>query len=237
MKKRFLFAAFILTVSFYAQAGADTSSSGGGNQLMKNQTHWYQAAATLVGPAEGLSDKGGTLLTLQAGSFVYIVGGSTLHDYQMNAHSLKGSAVLKGSAADLVKALKTGEVSSMRLVVPITTFKSRESGLDDNAAKALQSKENPEIRFDLTKEKLAAGTATGAYVMTATGTLTIAGETAPVTLTADVTVTDKQIHFKGVQKLKMTDFKITPPSISLLVTSITCTDEISVYYDVIFAAK
>ncbi len=40
---------------------------------------------------------------------------------------------------------------------------------------------------------------------------------------------------KGVQKLKMSDYQVKPPSISLLVTSITCTDEIEIHYDVIFA--
>jgi polyisoprenoid-binding protein YceI len=136
-----------------------------------------------------------------------------------------------------VKALKAGKVGSMSLAVPIATFKSREGGLDDNAAKALKAADNPEIRFDLTKEKLTAGATEGSYVLTATGTLTIAGDAEPVTLSGDATVTDKQIRFKGVQKLKMTDFKITPPSISLVVTAITCTDDITVYYDVIFGAK
>jgi hypothetical protein len=41
----------------------------------------------------------------------------------------------------------------------------------------------------------------------------------------------------GVQKLKMTDFGIAPPSISLLVTSIDCKDEITVHYDVAFGPK
>ena len=136
-----------------------------------------------------------------------------------------------------LKALKAGKVGSMSLAVPIATFKSREGGLDDNAAKALKAADNPEIRFDLTKEKLTAGATEGSYVLTATGTLPIAGDTEPVTLSGDANVTDNQIRFKGVQKLKMTDFKITPPSISLVVTAITCTDDITVYYDVIFGAK
>jgi len=208
-----------------------------GNQLMQNQAHWYQAAATLVGPVDGIDAKTGTLLTLKTGSSVYMEGGSTLHLYQMNAHALKGSAVVKGSSTDLLKALKAGKVGSMSLVVPVAVLKSRESGLDDNADKALKSTENPEIRFDLTKESLVAGVSNDSYVMNASGTLTIAGVTNPVTLVSHVTISDNQIHLKGVQKLKMTDFKITPPSISLVVTSITCTDEITVYYDVIFAAK
>jgi len=209
----------------------------GGNQLMQNQTHWYQKPVETVGPVSGFDAKNMTLLTLQPGSSLYMEGGSTLHAYQINAHSLKGSATLKGSAADLAKAIKAGNVSTMTLVVPLSTFKSRESGLDNNAAKALKAKENPEIRFDLTKIKVKAGSGTNAYVMTAAGTLTIAGETAPVILTSNATIKGKQIFLKGVQKLKMTDFKITPPSISLVVTSITCTDDIEVHYDLLFEAK
>ncbi len=240
MKKTVLLMVCILAAGFYAQADADADEaapSGGGNQLQQNQAHWYQAAATQVGPVDGVTADTGTLLTLQTGSVLYMEGGSTLHEYQMNAHVLKGSAVVKGSAPDWLEALKGGKAGAMRLVVPIATFKSREGGLDDNAAKALKAKDNPVIRFDLTAEKLAAGAAEGTSVLTAVGTLSIAGNTEPVTLTSDVAVTNNQIHLKGIQKLKMTDFKITPPSISLLVTSITCTDEIEVHYDVIFAAR
>lgn len=208
-----------------------------GNQLQQNQTHWYQAPATQVGPVDGIATETGTLLTVQTGSVLYMEGDSTLHKYQMNAHVLQGSAVVKGSSTDLLKALKAGKIGSMSLVVPIASFKSRESGLDDNAAKALKATDNPNIRFDLTREKLTDGATDGTYVLTATGTLSIAGDAEPVTLTADATVTDNQIHLKGVQPLKMSDFKITPPSISLVVTSITCTDAIEVHYDVIFAAK
>lgn len=227
----------ITVMAVLVLAAGSVWADDSGNQLMKSQTHWYQEAATQVGPVDGITTEKGTLLTLQTGSALYMEGGSTLHMYQMNAHVLKGSAVVKGSSTDLLKALKAGKVGTMSLVVPIATFKSKESGLDDNAAKALKATDNPVIRFDLTKEKLVAGVTDGTYVLTATGTLTIAGDTEPVTLTADASVTDNQIHLKGVQPLKMTDFKITPPSISLVVTSITCTDAIEVHYDVIFAAK
>jgi len=227
----------IAVMAVLVLAAASVWADDSGNQLMKSQTHWYQVPAEKVGPVDGITTEKGTLLTLQTGSFLYMEGDSTLHKYQMTAHALKGSAVVKGSATDLLKALKAGKVGAMSLVVPIATFKSRESGLDDNAAKALKATDNPVIRFDLTKEKLADGATDGTYVLTATGTLTIAGDTEPVTLTADATVTGNQIHLKGVQPLKMTDFKITPPSISLVVTAITCTDAIEVHYDVIFAAK
>src|ERR1019366_9392408 len=117
-------------------------------------------------------------------------------------------------------------VDSMELVVPVNNLKSKESGLDDNAYKALQAKDNPTIKFDLEGETLKGN------IMTAKGTLTIAGATVPITLSPEVEIKGDQVRLKGVQKLKMTDYKVTPPSISLLVASITCTDEIEIHYDV-----
>ena len=210
-------------------------SHAGGNQLMQNQTHWYEKAADTKGDVPEV--KGKDLLTLQSGSFLYLEGNSTLHKYQMHANALKAAAALKGPEKDLAKALKAGAVESMVLVVPVKDLKSRESGLDDNAYKALKLKDNPEIKFTLKSESLKAGKDAGSYVMTAKGALSIAGETQPVTLTGDTTVKDGQVRLKGIQKLKMSDYKVVPPSISLLVASITCTDEVEIHYDVVFGTK
>jgi polyisoprenoid-binding protein YceI len=140
-----------------------------------------------------------------------------------------GSAVLKSAKGDLAQALKTGGVDSMTLVVPLASLKSRESGLDDNAYKALQAKVNPSIKFVLESETLEGN------LMAAKGNLSIAGVTAPVTLSAEAEIKGDQIRLKGIQKLKMSDFQVKPPSISLLVTSIDCKDEIAIHYDVLFA--
>ncbi len=206
------------------------TADGGGNQLMKGSTHWYEKAADAVKPAPEVTAKSGTLMVLQAGSYLYMEGDSTLHKYQMHANTLLGSAVLKAAAGgDVSKALKAGEIGSMVLTVPVNDFKSRESGLDNNAYKALGAKDNPVIKFVLLSETLEGGQ------MTAKGNLTIAGVTVPVVLSGVATVTGNKVEFKGVQALKMTDFKVTPPSISVIVTSITCTDAIAIHYDVIFA--
>lgn len=204
-----------------------------GNQLQgKALPPVTERPATTIGPVDGVtSPKGGVLLTLQTGSVLYIAGESTLHEYELGAKSLKGSAAVPATTAGLLKALEAGKVKHMSLVVPVTSLKSKESGLDDNAYKALKAADNPDIIFTLKSEKVADG------VMTAKGDLTIAGVTQKVTLTPTVEVKDGSVHLTGVQKLKMTDYQITPPSVSLLVTSITCTDEIAIHYDVTFASS
>ena len=203
-----------------------THSSG--NQLMQGYVSWYEKPASTVGSSDTTAKND---LVLQAGSVLYLEGNSTLHKYQMHANTLLGSASLKKThKGDLAKALKSNGVDSMELVVPVNTLKSKESGLDDNAYKALKTKENPTIKFILESETIKDN------VMTAKGNLTIAGATVPITLSAETEIKGDQIRLKGVHKLKMSDYKVTPPSISLLVTSITCTDEIEIHYNVIFAA-
>ena len=203
---------------------ADNNFSG--NQLQKGYTHWYEKAAATVGPYLPAQKAD---WVLQPGSFLYLEGNSTLHKYQMNAHSLLGSAVMKAPKKDLAKSLEANGVDSMVLVVPLETLKSKEKGLDDNAYKALASKLNPTIQFFLESETIK-GT-----LMTAKGNLTIAGKTVPLDLTAETEITKNRIRLRGIQKLKMSDYQITPPSISLLVTSITCSDEVEIHYDVTFA--
>jgi polyisoprenoid-binding protein YceI len=228
-----------------AAPAKQTKTGWTGNQLMGNsQPPVTQRPATEVGSVQEISaTKAGSLLVLQSGSALYLVGDSTLHKYEMGAKSLMGSAAVEISASDLKvegaleNALKKGAVKSMALVVPVNNLKSKESGLDSNAYKALKAKDNPNIKFALTDETLSPGKESGSYVMKAKGSLTVAGETVPITLEAEATFKEGQVRLKGVQKLKMTDFKVTPPSISLLVASITCTDEIEIHYDVVFAPK
>ncbi len=219
-------------------------SSWTGNQLTSGlaSVPATERPATVIGPVVSVTaKKGSSLLVLRSGSALYMVGDSTLHKYEMGAKSLQGSAVIKASAASLntdeglVAALKAGKAEAMALTVPVNMFKSKESGLDDNAYKALNATQYPEIQFALTSETLVDGKTADTYVMTAQGTLTISGVTQPVILTADTTVKNGVIRLKGVQALKMTDFKITPPVFSLLVTSIKCTDDIEIHYDVSFA--
>jgi len=119
-----------LSITDLVEAHATSNTNGSnGNQLMKGYVPWYEKAAVSTGPAPGTTAKGGTLLTLQPGSALYLEGGSTLHKYQMNAHSLKGSAVLRSPASgDWVKPLKSGGTGPTVLVVPVRDLKSRESG-------------------------------------------------------------------------------------------------------------
>lgn len=219
-----------LLPAVWAEAPARTPFKG--NQLTGGFVPKTQQPAAQVGPVTGIAAApGGTLLALQKGSVLFLAGDSTLHKFEMGATSLQGSAALK--AADPEKAVKSGAVGAMSLIVPVKGLKSKEKGLDDNAYKALKADVNSEIKFDLKKSTLAAD----GKSMKAEGTLSVAGTAVPVVLNAEISFKEGQVRLKGVQKLKMSDFKVAPPSISLLVTSIDCKDDVEIHYDVIFGKK
>ena len=115
--KKFTLGLITIMGLMVASAVAALADSGfSGNQLTQAYVPWYQKAADTVGPVDKAAKRG---LVLQAGSFLYLEGDSTLHKYQMHANALLGSAVLKNPKGDLAKALKSDGVDSMELVVPL----------------------------------------------------------------------------------------------------------------------
>jgi hypothetical protein len=234
MRKILLGMGIAVSVALLPAVWAETTTKTPfkGNQLTGKYVPKTQQPAAQVGPAAGISAApGGTLLALQKGSVLYLAGDSTLHKFEMGATALQGSAALKSPEPE--KAVKAGAVGAMSLIVPVKSLKSKEKGLDENAYKALKADAIPEIKFILKKAVPAAD----GKSLKAEGTLSVAGTTAPVVLNAEVFFKDGQVRLKGVQKLKMTDFKVQPPSISLLVASIDCKDDVEIHYDVIFGKK
>lgn len=239
MKKSFSILAMmmgLLTSSVLDGTGATPVGTQTNNSLNPKPPGWYQKAARSVGPVDTASKVD---LVVQAGSTLYLEGESTFHNYQGNSNSkhkyhlhadvLLGSVVLKGPKVDLAEALNNNGVDSMFLVIPVTNLISRKTALDENADKALQSAENPSIEFTLESETLKSG------LMTANGNLKIAGKTLPITLTPEVEIKGNQIHLKGIQKLRMSDWGVRLPAISITTTSITCADGIEIHYDLVFA--
>jgi len=221
---------FLVPVTTVWTQTAKPTKAWTGNQLTGGVPK-TQRPAEAVGPVKDWKAPTGTSsLVLQKGSVLYLKGDSTLHKFEMGAKTLTGSAAMKAPGT-LEKAVQAGSIASMVLEIPVEQLKSKEKGLDENAYKALATKENPTIKFALDSLVVAKGE------MTAKGKLTIAGTTLPVILTGTAEFSGNQVQVKGSTKLKMSDYKVTPPSISILVTSINVMDEVEVVYDVVFAPK
>lgn len=195
------------------------------------QTEWHQYAVETVGPVSGTDSSNGTLLSLRPGSAIYLTGGSAEISYQITTRSLRGSVVLQDASADLANALWAGRVKSMTLLLPVSALRVK-----DAVSATVKTSTDPRvIRFDLMKEKLTAGKTDHTYVLTATGTVTVAGRVTPVTLTGDATIRDGQMFVQGVQKFNMADFSRAPYSDSLVAAKDS--DAVELHYGLLFEAN
>lgn len=149
-----------------------------------------------------------------------IEGGSTLHDWHMETVTVSGQGVFTIEGGSFVSA-KNLQVSFLA-----ESLKSGTSGLDKNAYKALNTNKNKEIKFSLSN---ISGSGTS---FTASGNLTIAGVTKPVSFPVKVTPSGKNFTFEGEFDTKLTAFSIDPPT--ALLGTVKTDDEITLSFKTTF---
>ncbi len=152
-------------------------------------------------------------------SNVTIAGTSTMHDWTMTSTGANYNATFEVNADGTPSKL-----SMVTFTLPAESLKSKEKAMDKNAYKSLNTDKYKDITFQLTAAKITGKT------IACTGNLTISGTTKPVEV--DVTFESKNgtLVCKGSKKIKMTDFKVEPPS--FMFGTIKTGDEITVSFDV-----
>ena len=154
-----------------------------------------------------------------------IKGTSNLHDWQSVAKEVRTS----GDMTLVAGVLKS--VQSLTVEIPVKMIKSAKGSIMDNKTyDALKANSNPNIVYKL--EKVTSLNAKGnAYDLNASGYLTIAGNTNKIDMTVQGKVDgDGSITFSGSKKLKMTDYKIKPPT--ALLGTMTTGDEVEIVFQV-----
>jgi hypothetical protein len=143
-----------------------------------------------------------------ANAFIEIKGTSTLHDWEMKSGAGKCDATLT------MNGEKLSGISTLSFIVAAETLKSGTGGLDKNGYKALDTKKNPSISFWMTTGSITAVDAT-TYTFKGQGNLTIAGTTRLTDLTATLkyNAAEKAFTVTGTKAIKMTDWKVTPPTV------------------------
>ena len=175
-------------------------------------------------------------------NLVRIEGTSTVHDWQVEGHLIGGSAELgTGFPTEPGAQARPGTVDAkVGAFIPVRSLKSVEKNgspysdpMDEIMYGKLLAQANPRITYTLTsltlKEK--SREMTDPYQYEATGNLTVAGETNVITMPVAVSLDPSgRIQFAGSVKVKMTDFKITPPSPSFGGVSIKTGDEVTLSF-------
>jgi len=150
-----------------------------------------------------------------------VKGTSTLHDWDMTSSTGRTQATFSVENGEI-----TG-ITALTFTVAAETLKSSRSGLDKNAYKALDTKKHKEIAY-----KMSSGTVTkGAegYTVKAKGTLTVAGNSKPLDITAVATLNaDGSISVTGSTKFAMTAYGVKPPTV--MMGTIKTGDEITINY-------
>ncbi len=162
-------------------------------------------------------------------------GTSTLHNFEVKATALTGTAKVANENTDQSNVEK---IDQLKVEVPIKKLDSGKSSMNDNMADALKADDNPNIVYQLKNSDFSKlPEKVGQTVqMNTTGSLSIAGVTKSVDMIVEATKdADGTIHFKGDEKLKMTDFGVDPPT--MFFGTIKTGDEVTVHFDLVIASK
>ncbi|WP_379964753.1 YceI family protein [Epilithonimonas sp. UC225_85] len=144
----------------------------------------------------------------QKSTNIKINGTSTLHDWDMSSAQSTFTGNVSGNV-----------ITDVRFVMKAESLKSKESAMDKNAYKALQTSKYPELTF-VSSSILASGTST------ITGNLTISNVTRTVKIPVTVTKNGASYIIKGNTKIKMSAFGIKPPT--FMMGTIKTGDDLSI---------
>jgi len=156
-------------------------------------------------------------------------GTSTLHNWNMDAKVFTGNAQF-----DLAPGNKNQLTSLKALTFSLVAenFKSGENGLDKNAYKALKTSKYKNISYKLTSAEVAPASG-NKFTIKTHGNLTIAGVTKEVMMDVYATINkDGTITCVGSDKLKMTDYQVTPPK--FMMGAMTTGDDITLAFTLVY---
>ncbi len=149
----------------------------------------------------------------QPGGKIRIEGTSTLHDWTVETRAIAGFMELDSAFDADLKTLTTQP--KVEITVPVRQLKSTDNkpNMDKVMYAQMGMTNNPVVKYRL----LNLAPKAGAAGFDATGELTISGVTRTNTMPVSFQRVDKtKIKVNGSTDVKMTDYKISPPVLSIL---------------------
>ncbi|MCG6188805.1 YceI family protein [Maribellus maritimus] len=160
-------------------------------------------------------------------SKLVVSGTSSVHDWEIEAEEFSCNATISFNENSIT------EISNVNFTCPVESLRSNNKIMNNKTQKALNSDKSPEINFRL-ENSVAANLDKNSYELK--GLLTINGTDKEVGLkfTYD-RATQNRIKIEGEVPLKMSDFKIDPPT--AMMGALKTADEIKVTYNIILENK
>lgn len=165
-------------------------------------------------------------LTFSRGSTITVEGTSNVHGWSCTSTQVAGTANAATAAAGW-----TG-LSALTLSVPVSSLDCRNRTMNGKLRDAFGAA-NPTVRFTLGNARVSTPR-NGAFTVQATGTLAMAGQSRPLTVTAAGTVTPSgQYRFTGSVPVTMSQWGMRPPT--ALAGTMRTGDRVTVRFDVTLA--
>lgn len=168
----------------------------------------------------GNSLKAETLKINPKRSSIIISGTTNVHNFESKVTQVNGELIVNSSK----------QVQSLVVDIPVRSIKSGEKLMDTKTYEAFSVEKNPNITFkmlDVSGLQISGDNIN----VTVTGNLTMAGITKKVVLRSSGKVLKPGVYeFKGNVTLKMTDFKMSPPTAMLGVMKVG--DAVTLKFDV-----
>lgn len=212
------------------------------NQGIATAAIWLALVATPALLAAGSRAGAPAGVRIGTGSVLWIEGSSNIHDWESRTTQMSvqltrdSSAATPATPVELEALVREGRVDGLVLEVPVRALHSKKSGIDKNLWNDLKAEQHPTITFRLQRYSLASRAAkSDTTELRAEGTLQVAGQERPVSLTGRVHLTDAGLRLDGSHAMRMTEFGIKPRT--MMLGTLRVRDEITVHYQLLLAPK
>jgi polyisoprenoid-binding protein YceI len=140
---------------------------------------------------------------------IKILGTSNVHDWELTSPKIDSQGDFKFDNGQL------HSLTSFYFSVDAKSLKSEHESMDNRTYKTMKADQYPKVTYKLTSATITT-IQKGKYLIKAKGDLTIAGVTQSILLDVNAVVNaDNTITCTGSESLKLTDYKIDPPSFML----------------------
>ena len=157
---------------------------------------------------------------------IKVLGSSNIHDWTMTATGIESQGQFKFEGGRL------HALTSFSLVAEAKSLKSESTSMDGRCYKTIKADQYPKITFKL-GSAIVTEVQKNQYTIKASGDLTISGSTQPVVLTVTAVVNaDNTITCTGAQKIKLTDYKIDPPT--FLLGAMKVHNDLTIQYNLVY---
>ncbi|MDN3619210.1 YceI family protein [Polaribacter undariae] len=156
-------------------------------------------------------------------SSLLVYGTSNIHDWEIETENQSGVISLE-TANEL-------QIKKLNFTVEVESLKSGKNGMDKNTYKALDTKNYKTIEFQLVSTEEITDLKDGNFKVKTKGDLKIAGVTKRISLDFNLNINKGTVKLVGEKSLKMTDYKVSPPT--ALLGTIKTGDEVTIKFNTI----